>query len=411
LLLPGGGVVGGAGARAATWLARRKRALIIATAVAVAAVLTVTGVAVGSDVHHRGAPGQHGRSITIVSQSAVTATAAVTPPGLVQSCATPATFSYSATLTAGQGGQVRYRWRYSSGKAGPAQTAEFHQRGSRSVSGGVMTVSVTGTGWAEVEVLSPIAVTSNRATYRLTCTSGGQLSSAPTHGASPPVTPTPMLGPPVVTIALSTSPPSPDNVLCGTTAPSFTVTGQISSDQAAQVTYYWVHSDGSQSSAQTVSIGAGQTLAVSEVVNLATDSYSGSESLDISAPVQLSKSVAMAVTCTPNDVTSVTVTSVTVPDVPCPASGTITGSFDVSIDASTIGAVRVQYYSSESSTSSPGSAYSSGTLVLSGQTSYNESGVPVSFGSGCYDGYFVVEVIALGTFNQMTATGYDFYGG
>lgn len=404
LLLPGAGVVGDAGVRAATWLAHRKRTAIVATALALAAVLTVTGVAVGSDIHHRSAPGQHSHSITVVSQSAITATAAVTPSAVMQACATPTRFSNAATLTASQAGPVRYRWRYSSGKVGPAETIEFRRPGSRSVSGGVTMASMTGTGWAEVEVLSPIAVTSNKATYRLTCASPAQ----PTR---PPITPTPVLGTPVITIALSTSPSSPDNVLCGTSAPTFTVTGQISSDQPTQVTYYWVHSDGSQSSPQTTSIGAGETVSVSEIVNLATDSYSGSESLDISAPVQVSNSIPITVTCTPNDVTSVAVTSVMVPDVPCSATGTITGSFDVTVDASTIGAVRLQYYASESSTSAPGSAYSSGTLELSGQTSYNEADIPVSFGSGCYYGYFVVEVTALGTFNQMTATGYDVYGG
>jgi len=393
LLLLGGGVAGGSGAAAATtWLGRHKAAaLTVAAAVAVTAVVA-GGVAVASSggPQHQPPPGN---GITVVSQSQVGASAAVAPPSAAVSCATPAAFTFTGTLVVSQPGPVSYRWIYSSGPPSPVHTLQAGHAGGYQVSGGVVKASTTGTGWAEVQVTSPLTVTSNKALYQLTCVTA------------------------VVTIALGSQPASPHAVQCGTAPPTFTIFGQIKSSVAGQLSYHWARSNGTQTTPQSVGVSAGQTVNVTDSVTAASDTYSGNDTLDVTGPVSKSQSIPLTVTCTaappppppptpPSHVSSVTVTSVTISTSTsiCPVSG-VTGSATVAVVASSTAPVTLSWKSSQNTSADP--TLDSGSVTLSGKTSYTELITPISFGSvqHCVT-TFVVAVIATGSDNQsMSAAG------
>jgi eukaryotic-like serine/threonine-protein kinase len=380
LLLLGGATGGTSGtATVTTWLGRHK-AVAVAAAVAVIALVS-GGIAVASNGGHQHQP-PPGNGITVVSQSQVGASATVVPPTAAVSCATPAAFSYMAALTVSQPGLVSYRWIYSSGTPGPVHTLQASHAGTYSVSGGVVKASTTGTGWARVQVTNPLTVTSNKAVYQLTCVI------------------------PAITIALSSQPPSPHNVQCGTAPPAVTINGQITSTVAGQLSYHWIRSNGSQTAAHTVNVSAGKAIFVSDIVTPSADSYSGSDDLSVSGPVSASKSIAITLTCTtPSHVSSVTVSNPTLSTMSCSsAQQTVTGSFTIVIHASSTAPVQLNWTTSQNSTPPPssGTTNDSGSQVLSGQTSYTVTINNASFGSlaaggPCAGGYFVAAATATGS--------------
>ncbi len=389
LLLLGGGAAGGSGAAAATtWLGRHKAAaLTVAAAVAVTAVVA-GGVAVASSggPQHQPPPGN---GITLVSQPQVGASATVAPPTAAVSCAAPAVFTFTGTLTVSQPGPVSYRWIYSSGTPGAVHTLHASHAGSYQVSGGVLQASTTGTGWAELQVTNPLTVTSQKALYQLTCVTA------------------------TVTLALASQPASPHTVQCGTAPPTFTIFGQIKSSLAGQLTYHWVRSNGTQTAAKTLSVGAGQTANVADSVTAASDTYSGSDTLAVTSPVSQSQSIPLTVTCTatppppppPVHVSSVTVSGLTLTGskggAPACVLGpeSVTGSFTVTVKASSTSPVHLSW-----TTSQNGAQQDGGSRTLSGSTSYT---VPLSgsFGSlpdknSCPTTVFVAAATATGSDGQ-----------
>jgi eukaryotic-like serine/threonine-protein kinase len=280
LLLLGGGMAGSSGTAAVTtWLARHKAAAMTTAAAVVVTTLVAGGIALASGSGHRPQPPSPspspspGNGITVVSQQEVGASATVVPRSAAASCATTAAFTYTGALILSEPGTVSYRWIYSSGTPSPVQTLQASQAGTYQVSGGVVKASTTGTGWAELQVTSPLSVTSSKASYELTCTAGP------------------------VTIALGSRPASPDAVQCGTAPPTFTISGQIQSSVAGQLSYHWLRSNGTQTGTQTVSVTAGQTVTVSDSVTAASDTYAGSDTLDVTSPASTSKSIPITVTC------------------------------------------------------------------------------------------------------------------
>jgi hypothetical protein len=214
-------------------------------------------------------------------------------------------------------------------------------------------------------------------------------------------------------------------VQCGGAPPTFTVYGQITSKTAGQLSYSWIRSNGSQIGPQVVTVSAGQTVNVTDSVTAASDTYSGSDTLQVSSPVSMSRSIPITVTCTASPpppppptshVSAVTVSNValnqTLTSCSVPAPQAITGSFSVQVQASSTAKVTLTWQTSQSTSASPGPAIGNGSATLSGQTSYQLSfpipgGSPVSFGdfpqpgNGCVSTYFFVQVTATGTDGKM----------
>ena len=89
------------------------------------------------------------------------------------------------------------------------------------MSGTTVQTMTAGTGWGEIQMLSPAGLTSNKASYNLLC--GGNAAGIRARGA-------------IQSASQATT--------CGTLAPRFTATGSITSRKAQTVTYHWALSDG-----------------------------------------------------------------------------------------------------------------------------------------------------------------------
>jgi hypothetical protein len=235
-LLPLLAAGGGGGSVTVTRTARRKLlTFIVAASVAVVALAAVGVVALAKLSNNT----QLSSSSTLAFSAQVTAT----PPVVASTCKTATTFAYKGTVTATETGTVSYRWVYSSGKQGALQTLSFTAPGHRTVSGGTVKTSKAGKGWGEIKVLSPIAKTSNRATYSLLCGAGDgniALSAAVT--------------PAVQTVSS-----------CAAAAPALTATGSIASKVKGTVSYYWALGNGQTSAAHTLTFAAPGTLAASSM--------------------------------------------------------------------------------------------------------------------------------------------------
>jgi serine/threonine-protein kinase len=297
LLLLGAGAVGAGagGAVVGSWLAAHKVAAIITTAAVTAAIVvagTLTGLALTSgnttvaisQAGNGGTPTKPAATSPAAAGGATgpaTATfdAAVTasPPVATSACATPTTFTYSANLTATAPGTVSYRWVYSAGKSGPVQQATFAAPGTQQVSGGSVAAKTASTGWAAIQLVSPGAVLSNKATYRLVCTM------------------------PPAGIGLSAfASPASQSVACGSAPPAVTFTGLVSSPKAGPVTYHWALDNGAASPPQTVTFPAAGTAAVQPLtVTAPADTASGSAMLVVTSPVtETSAAAGYSVSCT-----------------------------------------------------------------------------------------------------------------
>jgi eukaryotic-like serine/threonine-protein kinase len=296
LLLGTSAVAGGVGAAAAaSWLARHKPAAISIAAITTAALVgvAVTAVALTGGGGSRstitinqagnGSPSPSGSGTNSAGAgAAATFDAMVTamPPVATSACSTPTTFTYSADLSSTAPGTVTYKWVYSTGKSGPVQTAHFAAAGTQQVSGGTVSTKKASSGWGAIQILSAGGVLSNKATYKLVC-------STPAAG----------------TIGLSAfATPAAETVACGSPTPSFTFTGLISDSKAGKVTYHWALSDGATSPAQTLTFaGAGTQAAQDLTVTPPADTASGAAMLVVTSPGTATSSPAFySLTCTKN---------------------------------------------------------------------------------------------------------------
>jgi hypothetical protein len=217
----------GGNSATATRLARRRRmnfALVGTTATVALVVLAAVAL---SAMSGKAQPSS-------LSAAASAAQVIVTPPVAASKCATSTTFTYSGTVTATQPGTLSYQWLYSSGKKGPLQTLSFTAPGHRQVSGGSVKASTAGQGWAEIKVLSATAKTSNKATYRLLCSTANS----------------------AIALSASVQPAAQTMSSCAAAAPSLTATGSIRSKKAESVSYYWALADGQHSATNTVTFKA-----------------------------------------------------------------------------------------------------------------------------------------------------------
>ncbi|HEY1619292.1 MAG TPA: protein kinase, partial [Streptosporangiaceae bacterium] len=268
-LLEGGS---GGGSARVTRLARRK----VLAFVSVAAVAMVALVAAGAVVLAK-TSGDHVQ-LNSVPATAVDALITVTPPVVKSKCATPATFTFSGSITDAQPGPLSYQWLYSSGKQGPVQTLNFTgEDGQRKVSGGSVTTSTAGGGWAELKLLlNPGSTTSDMATYQLLCSTANS----------------------DVAVSATVKPAAQTFSSCSAPHPTLTATGTITSKNPGTVSYYWAMSDGERTKPDTATFASAGTQAADALTFQAWVPASGNVTLVVTSPaVETSKPAAYTVSC------------------------------------------------------------------------------------------------------------------
>jgi eukaryotic-like serine/threonine-protein kinase len=266
------GAAGGGSARV-TRLARRKvLAFVSVAAVAVVAILGAGAVALFKTSGHQ-------VQLSSVSASAVDAEITVTPPLVTSKCATPSRFTFAGSITDLETGPLSYQWLYSSGKAGPVQTLNFTSPGQKQVSGGTITTSTAGDGWAQLKVLlDPGAITSGKATYSLICTA-----------ANSDIAVTATVKPAALTFSS-----------CSAPHPTLTATGTITSKNAGTVSFYWAMSDGTKTTPVQLIFNSPGAQAANPLTFPVWVPASGSVVLVVTSPaVAASKPAAYTVTCGP----------------------------------------------------------------------------------------------------------------
>ena len=277
LLLRNGGPGSSGTSYASTWLGGggrggRRRKVVSIAAIATAAVVVVAAAATAVTLEGR----NHQQNVNSSSQAAVIApsfkaVASVAPPVAASKCTTPTSFAYTGTLTATAQGTVKYQWVYSAGKPGPVQTVSFTGAGDKTVSGATVKTKKAGNGWAELKIVSPIALTSNKASYKLLCgpAGAGQVSASA-----------------FVQVPAGTG-------TCPATPPTLTATGSITSAKAGTVTYYWAQSDGQDSAPATLTFTGPGTMAVPALaIAPPADPGSGDAVLVVTSPVATASSPA-----------------------------------------------------------------------------------------------------------------------
>ena len=264
---------GGGGSATATRRARRARRKVL-TFVSVAAAAIVVAGAVGAVALSRKSDNVQ---LSSSSTDAFAAQVTVTPPVSASRCTTATAFTYSGTVTATEQGSLSYQWLYSSGKPGPVRTLSFTGAGSQHVSGGTVKASKAGSGWAEIKMLSPAARTSNKATYKLLCTTANS----------------------EIALSASVQPAVQTMSSCAAAAPSLTATGSITSKKAGTVSYYWALADGQNSAAGTVTFTAPGTKTVAPLaITPPALPASGDAVLVVTSPVAAASSpAAYTVSC------------------------------------------------------------------------------------------------------------------
>ena len=256
---------------------RRRLTVIVAVAAAVVLAAGAATAAVAVTRSHAGNPASLNRALSpMAATPPVTAVADVTPPVAAGSCGQPTAFSYNGTLSAAAPEVVTYRWIYSTGSPGPVQTVRFARAGSKLVAGQTVAARTAGGGWAELQVISPVARTSGKAVYRLLC--GGTVAGI------------------TVTAAVT---PAARTAGCVPAPPDFTAAGVIRAAKAATVTYYWALSNGQDSAVTTLTFHRPGTQAVRPLV-IAPPAASGTGAavLVMTSPVvAASRPAAYTLTC------------------------------------------------------------------------------------------------------------------
>lgn len=261
---------GGASVRV-TRLARRK----MVGSLSVAAVVMVAIVAAGAFVLFK----PSGAQVTLnsVSATAVDAQISVTPAVATSKCATPTTFTFTGSISDAQPGPLSYQWLYSSGKQGPVQTLNLTTAGQRQVSGQTVVTSTAGDGWAQLKLLlNPGSITSEKATYRLLCSTANS----------------------DIAVSATVKPATQTVSSCSAQHPTLTATGTISSKNPGTVSYYWAMSDGEHTKPDTATFTSAGTQAADPLTFQAWVPASGNVKIVVTSPaVVTSKPAAYTVLC------------------------------------------------------------------------------------------------------------------
>jgi hypothetical protein len=186
--------------------------------------------------------------------------------------AAPPTFTFTGTITANEATTVTYHWKLPTGN-GPSHQLTFGHAGTLAVASAAFTPgSDTASGSGMLVITGPMGVTSGAAPFTLTCNQAN------------------------ITVSITSSPSSPDSVACGTTPPTFTLTGTLTASQAISgVAFQW--SAGSPASG-TVNLPANKPVTVTDHFTPSSDTFSGSVTLSITSPFRVSQSLPITVSCT-----------------------------------------------------------------------------------------------------------------
>ncbi len=198
-------------------------------------------------------------------------TAHVTP---ASSTTCPTTFNFAGQIVVNATGTVTYRWERSDGATGPVQTVNFGP--------GVTTVDVNttwqlgaaGTFWERIHVLTPNDISSNQATFTLSC-------------GAPPFT--------VTNVTASVS--SPGGPACPI---RYDFSATITVNGAGTVTYRWERSDGATSQSASITFGGpgSQVVTTSWTLGAHGQTVNGWERVHILSPNDLTSNQAnFVLTC------------------------------------------------------------------------------------------------------------------
>jgi hypothetical protein len=215
--------------------------------------------------------------LSSVSADSVDASISVTPPVTVSKCTTPTKFTFTGSISDLETGPISYQWLYSTGKAGPVQTLNFAVAGQQQVSGGTVTTSTAGDGWAQLKVLlNPGTKTSGKAAYSLLCSSANS----------------------DITVSAAMKPAALNFSSCSAPHPTLTATGTITSKNAGTVSFYWAMSDGEKTTPVQLTFNGPGTQAANPLTFPAWVPASGNVVLVVTKPaVAASKPAAYTVTC------------------------------------------------------------------------------------------------------------------
>ena len=263
--------VGGGASKRVTRIARRKMVAFASVAAVALIALVGTGAVVLAKTSG------HQVQLNSVAATAVDAQITVTPPVVTSKCATPTTFSFTGSITDSQPGPLSYQWQYSSGKQGPVQTLNFTTPGQKQVSGGAVTTSTAGDGWAQLKLLlNPGSTTSDKATYSLLCSTANN----------------------DIAVSMTVKPATQNFSSCSAPHPTLTASGTITSKNPGTVSYYWAMSDGERTKPDTATFASGGTQAADTLTFQAWVPGSGNVVLVVTSPaVVSSKPAAYTVTC------------------------------------------------------------------------------------------------------------------
>jgi serine/threonine-protein kinase len=216
----------------------------------------------------------------------VSASAAVAPAQAAVSCGAVAPAgTFTGTIQNAAAGTVRYYWEMPTGN-GAAQSLNFAAPGTEPVTPVRFTDSSDSAAEsATLVVVSPAAVSSNTATFTVSCTP-------------------PAAGQPELAVQLSTNQTTPRTGSCGSPLPTFRQLARVKSDKTVQAeTYHWIRPDGTATAPGTVSLNAGTTATLSDRFTPPAARFSGAETLVFTRPARGRWSIPLTLSCSGATVT------------------------------------------------------------------------------------------------------------
>ncbi|HWG64518.1 MAG TPA: hypothetical protein VG253_22775, partial [Streptosporangiaceae bacterium] len=162
---------------------------------------------------------------------------------------------------------------------GPVRTLNFTAAGQQQVSGGTVTTSTAGEGWAQLRLLlNPGSTTSDQATYQLLCSTANS----------------------DIAVSAAVKPAAQTFSSCSAPHPTLTATGTITSKNAGTVSYYWAMSDGERTKPDSATFASGGTQPADALTFQAWVPATGDVVLVVTSPaVTASKPAAYKVSCGP----------------------------------------------------------------------------------------------------------------
>jgi len=270
LVADDGGAGGGGSARVSRLARRKMLTFLSVVGVALIVLIAAGAVILTKKSHEPIAP-------VSVSTAEVSAAISSTVPAVVSKCSTPTTFAFTGSITDLQPGPISYQWQYSSGQTGPVQTLNFATAGQQNVTGGSVTTSTAGDGWAQLKILlNPGSKLSNQASYSLLCSSANS----------------------DISVSASIAPSLLNESSCSAPHPTLTATGTITAKNAGTVTFYWAMSNGTKTTPVQLIFNKAGTQAANPLTFPTWVPSSGDVVLVVTKPaVAASKPAVFKVTC------------------------------------------------------------------------------------------------------------------